>query len=661
MGKIYPHPQWKDTGDSKETIDDEPALVTKLEVGNTSTHITKDGDGNMTFDDAVTGSKTLAELSAGGGGGVDTSGTPVANDFAKFTDADTIEGRSYTEVKQDLSLEDSDINALITATKLDDLTAPDDTTDLDATDALHGLMSKADKGKLDGIEAGADQTDATNVAAAGAVMADGSVPVTAYVDITEAAEPDAPAANNLRLHALDENGFSVLAYKDSGGMVRKFVKDAVFIAYNDSGDTIAAPRAVYASGSTGTVPTIALAKANSSDTMPAIGVTLESIANGAYGRIMQVGLLEDVNTLAFTSGDILYVSAATAGMPTDTPPAYPNIRQELGTVLVDSETVGSIQIIARTAFDDSLISIVPSLEGSPTEDLATKAPTSEWAFDHDAATTGVHGAGAETLLNTGDVGTMAAETATDYLAIANLENPPTEDEATKAPTSEWAFDHAAATATHGAADIADVSDIAVDANLSVAAQAVVTAGACDVDANLSATAQGIITNALVHTDVDDTPVDGETDVPVSSNWAYDHAALTEAHSATGAVVGTTNEQTLTNKTILATTNVVEEISTVASSATPAPTGGSLRNFYTITALAAAAEFAAPSGTPANANKLIIRIKDNGTARALTWNAIYRAMEFALPTTTVISKTMYLGFIYNSADSKWDMVAINEEA
>jgi hypothetical protein len=39
------------------------------------------------------------------------------------------------------------------------------------------------------------------------------------------------------------------------------------------------------------------------------------------------------------------------------------------------------------------------LEGAPTEDLATKAPTSEWAFDHDAATTGVHGAGANTILH----------------------------------------------------------------------------------------------------------------------------------------------------------------------------------------------------------------------------------------------------------------------
>ena len=35
---------------------------------------------------------------AGGGGGVGTSGVPVATDYAKFTDADTIEGREKYEV-----------------------------------------------------------------------------------------------------------------------------------------------------------------------------------------------------------------------------------------------------------------------------------------------------------------------------------------------------------------------------------------------------------------------------------------------------------------------------------------------------------------------------------------------------------------------------------
>ena len=49
-------------------------------------------------------------------GTVDTSGTPVANDFAKFTDANTIEGRSYSEVKTDLSLNNVENTALSTYT-----------------------------------------------------------------------------------------------------------------------------------------------------------------------------------------------------------------------------------------------------------------------------------------------------------------------------------------------------------------------------------------------------------------------------------------------------------------------------------------------------------------------------------------------------------------
>lgn len=47
---------------------------------------------------------TGLKWAAAGAGTVDTSGTPVATDFARFTDADTIEGRDPTEVKTDLGL-----------------------------------------------------------------------------------------------------------------------------------------------------------------------------------------------------------------------------------------------------------------------------------------------------------------------------------------------------------------------------------------------------------------------------------------------------------------------------------------------------------------------------------------------------------------------------
>ena len=47
-------------------------------------------------------------------GTVDTSGTPVDNDYAKFTDANTIEGRSAAEVKTDLSLNNVENTAIST-------------------------------------------------------------------------------------------------------------------------------------------------------------------------------------------------------------------------------------------------------------------------------------------------------------------------------------------------------------------------------------------------------------------------------------------------------------------------------------------------------------------------------------------------------------------
>jgi hypothetical protein len=123
---------------------------------------------------------------------------------------------------------------------------------------------------------------------------------------------------------------------------------------------------------------------------------------------------------------------------------------------------------------------------------------------------------------------------------------------------------------------------------------------------------------------------------------------------TGTVVGTTDTQTLENK------RVTKRIGTTASSATPTPSADN-HDQYNVTALAAAATFGAPTGTPTDGQRLIIRVKDNGTARTLAYNAIYRAIGVTLPTTTTISKTIVLGCIYNSADSKWDVVAVAEEA
>lgn len=99
-----------------------------------------------------------------------------------------------------------------------------------------------------------------------------------------------------------------------------------------------------------------------------------------------------------------------------------------------------------------------------------------------------------------------------------------------------------------------------------------------------------------------------------------------------------------------------------SSSTPTPDIDTT-DLYDLTALAANATFGAPTGTPFNGQKLLIRIKDNGTARTLSWNGAYVAGGAALPTTTVISKILYVGFIYNTANAlnKWQCVASSQEA
>ena len=99
---------------------------------------------------------------------------------------------------------------------------------------------------------------------------------------------------------------------------------------------------------------------------------------------------------------------------------------------------------------------------------------------------------------------------------------------------------------------------------------------------------------------------------------------------------------------------------ITSSSTPTPVGSAALNQYFISALATNATIGAPSGTPTNGNRLMIRIKDNGTSRTLTWNSIYRVVGAVLPTSTTISKTVYIGCVYNSTDSKWDVVVVNQE-
>jgi hypothetical protein len=122
----------------------------------------------------------------------------------------------------------------------------------------------------------------------------------------------------------------------------------------------------------------------------------------------------------------------------------------------------------------------------------------------------------------------------------------------------------------------------------------------------------------------------------------------------GVVLGTTDTQTLTNK------RINPRVSTAASTATLTPDIASFDQ-VNLTAQAEALTIAAPTGTPVDSNRLIIRLLDNGTSRAITWNGTYRAVGIVLPANTVVGKTTYVGCLYNAFNSCWDVVAVITQA
>jgi len=82
--------------------------------------------------------------------------------------------------------------------------------------------------------------------------------------------------------------------------------------------------------------------------------------------------------------------------------------------------------------------------------------------------------------------------------------------------------------------------------------------------------------------------------------------------------------------------------------------------YELTGQAVALTIADVALAPDNATYLSLTIRDNGTARAITWGSSYVGVTVALPTTTTAGKTMYALFRYSSARTRWELISVDTE-
>jgi hypothetical protein len=123
--------------------------------------------------------------------------------------------------------------------------------------------------------------------------------------------------------------------------------------HNQTGGVLSKGTPVYVSGTHSSgKPLLTAADADGAGTYPAIGLVDADIANGADGCVMLSGILTNVNTSTYSSGDALYLST-TAGVLTSTRPTAATEKvQKVGIVTRVHATSGSILIIGAGRTND---------------------------------------------------------------------------------------------------------------------------------------------------------------------------------------------------------------------------------------------------------------------------------------------------------------------
>jgi len=142
-------------------------------------------------------------------------------------------------------------------------------------------------------------------------------------------------------------------------------------------------------------------------------------------------------------------------------------------------------------------------------------------------------------------------------------------------------------------------------------------------------------------------------------------ALANNANATSGFTTTDGTATLTNKTITA------RVSSTTSITSPLAFTSDDYDLYAATAQAGNFTINADSGTPTNGRKIIFRITSDATPRVVTFTGgaskAFKPVGVTLTTsgsdftyTLTASKTTYFGCIYNTASSRWEIVALSQE-
>lgn len=153
-------------------------------------------------------------------------------------------------------------------------------------------------------------------------------------------------------------------------------------------------------------------------------------------------------------------------------------------------------------------------------------------------------------------------------------------------------------------------------------------------------------------------LNGTSEVHTVSTLELGHASDTTISRSSAGVIAVegvvipsiSSTNTLTNK------RITKRVTTETSSATPTINTDNC-DIHKVTALTTNITSMTTnlSGTPTDGQILIIQI--TGTAaRTITWGSSFESSTVTLPTTTVTTARLDVGFIWNTATSKWRCIA-----
>lgn len=169
--------------------------------------------------------------------------------------------------------------------------------------------------------------------------------------------------DNLSFDTTPDNpgGVGTLVWDDGEGTLKLGLKggevslqlgqENVALCYNGTGSTIANGSVVYISGAQGQRPSIALADADTESTSSkTFGIATEDIANGAEGFVATFGIVNGLNTSAFTAGQALWLSS-TAGQLTNIKPSAPTHAVFVGYCLHVNASSGRVFVNPQNGYE----------------------------------------------------------------------------------------------------------------------------------------------------------------------------------------------------------------------------------------------------------------------------------------------------------------------